>query len=583
MTIVERLDGIRDGLGVKAPVRVATTANITLSGLQTVDGVALAEGDRVLVKDQTTATENGIYNASTGVWERSKDFDGHRDVINGTRVNIGTTGTVNGATEWALSTADPITIGTSALSFSNVSDMTIAIYDPTGKAGDAFSAANHIFTRAVSGAASRTMLSRASQRVDVRDWANWGTTAANNSAVINAALAEAFTNGSPSVVNLPAGSFDISDTIVQTQNFVAIEGAGGGYIHDYVTQVWNTRLRWTGASGGTMMRVAPVSSATNRALTDWRVSGIFFDGNLLANRGLELLSVKNGVLRQCMFTKQMTYALYTGVVASLGEARDPQQNIFEQLSFRHITGTEGDATAIYFDGDATANTSYNALYDIIIQHTNQTAFHIANGDNNDGFRIRIYRVLGAGVGMIFGAGASALFTARSNRFRRVYAEGGITAQGTEIAAAPSYNNIVEIDTENGTPTPTVGTGASLVWSNEYSGRWTAYTPTVTPGSGVYTNVTATGQYKLDGNQVTVCIKATYTNVGTGATNTQISVPFAPKGFSGIFFGEESGSSGLSLSGVCAAAATSFTVRRYDAGLLVPLSGYVVEMTGTYPI
>jgi phage-related tail fiber protein len=61
-------------LAIKAPVRAATTgSNVTLSALQTVDGVTLAVGDRVLVKDQSDATTNGLYNAATGPWTRTID------------------------------------------------------------------------------------------------------------------------------------------------------------------------------------------------------------------------------------------------------------------------------------------------------------------------------------------------------------------------------------------------------------------------------------------------------------------------------------------------------------------------------
>jgi hypothetical protein len=58
---------------VKAAARAATTANITLSGLQTVDGVALIAGDRCLVKNQTAEQDNGIYDVSATTWTRSSD------------------------------------------------------------------------------------------------------------------------------------------------------------------------------------------------------------------------------------------------------------------------------------------------------------------------------------------------------------------------------------------------------------------------------------------------------------------------------------------------------------------------------
>ncbi|MEM4676018.1 MAG: hypothetical protein QXM12_06995 [Nitrososphaerota archaeon] len=63
------------GLKWKAPVRVATTTNITLSGTQTIDGIAVNVGDRVLVKDQTNPAQNGIYVVQSGNWVRASDAD----------------------------------------------------------------------------------------------------------------------------------------------------------------------------------------------------------------------------------------------------------------------------------------------------------------------------------------------------------------------------------------------------------------------------------------------------------------------------------------------------------------------------
>lgn len=68
------VDSIAAGLSVKASVRAATTANITLSGTQTIDDVALGVADEVLVKDQTDKTENGIYVVAAGAWTRRSDL-----------------------------------------------------------------------------------------------------------------------------------------------------------------------------------------------------------------------------------------------------------------------------------------------------------------------------------------------------------------------------------------------------------------------------------------------------------------------------------------------------------------------------
>lgn len=113
--VLNRLGGARSTLGMKEPCRVATTANITLSGLQTIDGVALAEGDRVLVKNQTDATLNGIRVAATSSWARAKDWDGNTDIVQGTQVYVAT-GAL-GVGTYALASADPIEIGTDNLAF----------------------------------------------------------------------------------------------------------------------------------------------------------------------------------------------------------------------------------------------------------------------------------------------------------------------------------------------------------------------------------------------------------------------------------------------------------------------------------
>jgi hypothetical protein len=131
-----RLSGIRSSLAVKAPVRVATTANITLSGYQTLDGVTLASSDynlRVLVKNQTTASENGIYNATSGNWTRAKDFDGNDDVVQGTRVYV--LGGTSGIGEWFVSSSDPITIDSSSIAFSRNSSIITSIAATAPAAG----------------------------------------------------------------------------------------------------------------------------------------------------------------------------------------------------------------------------------------------------------------------------------------------------------------------------------------------------------------------------------------------------------------------------------------------------------------
>jgi len=76
------------GSSWKLPCRVATTGNITLSGLQTIDGVSLVAGDRVLVRLQNTGSENGIYIVASGAWTRAVDMSLTEDAFDGVQVFI---------------------------------------------------------------------------------------------------------------------------------------------------------------------------------------------------------------------------------------------------------------------------------------------------------------------------------------------------------------------------------------------------------------------------------------------------------------------------------------------------------------
>ena len=114
------VDAARSGLDVKASCRVATTANITLSGTQTIDGVSAIAGNRVLVKNQTDQAENGIWVVNASTWSRSTDADTDAEVTSGMFTFI-EEGTTNGDSGWVLTTDNPITVGTTDLVFAQFS------------------------------------------------------------------------------------------------------------------------------------------------------------------------------------------------------------------------------------------------------------------------------------------------------------------------------------------------------------------------------------------------------------------------------------------------------------------------------
>lgn len=114
------VDSVAQGLDCKASCRVATTANITLSGTQTIDGVAVIAGDRVLVKNQSTGSQNGIYVVAAGAWSRATDADTSAEVTSGMFTFV-SEGTTNASTGWVLTTPDLITLGTTSLAFTQFS------------------------------------------------------------------------------------------------------------------------------------------------------------------------------------------------------------------------------------------------------------------------------------------------------------------------------------------------------------------------------------------------------------------------------------------------------------------------------
>ena len=149
------VDTVAQGLGPKAACQVATTANITLSGLQTIDGYTTLAGDRVLVKNQTTSSQNGIYIASASAWARSSDmnvwseFSGAYTVLlNGGQANTG----------WVCTASSSGTLGTTAVPWVQFSGNG-TYYNGTGLSltGNTFSITNTGVTATTYGSASQSV------------------------------------------------------------------------------------------------------------------------------------------------------------------------------------------------------------------------------------------------------------------------------------------------------------------------------------------------------------------------------------------------------------------------------------------
>jgi len=113
------VDNVAQGIDAKASCKAATTANITLSGNQTIDGVAIVAGERVLVKNQSSAAENGIYVAAVSTWARAADANTWDELV--AAFTFIESGTENGNNGYICTIAPGGTLGVTAVTWAQFS------------------------------------------------------------------------------------------------------------------------------------------------------------------------------------------------------------------------------------------------------------------------------------------------------------------------------------------------------------------------------------------------------------------------------------------------------------------------------
>ena len=245
------VDSVAQGLDPKASCVAATTANITLSGTQTIDGVALIAGDRCLVKDQTLSQDNGIYLVAAGAWTRATDMDTWAEVPGA--FTFIEQGTLYADTGWVCTSNAGGTLGTTPITwvqFAGVGSYTAG----TGLTltGTQFSITNTAVTAASYGSATQVGTFTVNAQGQL-------TSAASTSIAING---NQITSGTVAVVNGGTGATNATDA---RTNLVA---AKSGTNSD-ITELY--------ALNGTSYGVA-YQNAGNQLIMG---SALTFDGSML--------------------------------------------------------------------------------------------------------------------------------------------------------------------------------------------------------------------------------------------------------------------------------------------------------------
>lgn len=321
---------------------------------------------------------------------------------------------------------------------------------------------------AAPGAVVSNVQAKLRETVSVRDFGAVGDGTTNDTAAIQAAInyVASLRGG---VVLFPAGTYRITSTLVINTSNVLLQGAGANISHDVGTQgaLSATQLNWAGSVGGTMMQfVSPVGASAQKQNGGGAI-GIAFQCAGSAGIGIQILSWNSALFENLCFFNPTVTAIDLNVVATLGEAKDPQANKFSRIWFRCLDGTGVSGSFVRCDGDSVSNASFNLFEDLDGTFYDGNAFLLKNCDNNLFLRCRALRpVGGTGTSIEFqGSNSSVGATARTNIFFHWSSNVAPISRGTTSYTYPSLNNnVLLIDEDNGSPAPTIETGSRLYFT-----------------------------------------------------------------------------------------------------------------------
>lgn len=260
---------------IKPSVRAATTAAGTLASSfengDAIDGVTLATGDRILIKDQSSGSENGIYTVNaSGAPTRAVDADANSEVTAGATVWVNE-GTVNGDTQWTLSTNDAIVLGTTALVFMQSGGSQITV----GGGGSLVKTGNQLTRGALTGDVSASADSNTTTIGANKVTLGMQATLAANTAIANATGSTATPTAVPMVSAATASAIVIRDANANArmnnliENFQTVTSAAGTTTltvsSPKVTQITGSTTQTVVLPDATTLVVGQSFTITNRS------------------------------------------------------------------------------------------------------------------------------------------------------------------------------------------------------------------------------------------------------------------------------------------------------------------------------
>jgi hypothetical protein len=333
------VDAIAQGIDAKASVVAASTANLTLSGAQTIDGVSVIAGDRVLVKDQTTTSANGIYLCASGSWTRTTDADTYSELIAAYTFVEG--GTVNANNGFICTIVAGGTLGTTPITFAQFSGAgQVTAGTGMSKTGNTLNVNTASSARIVVGA-------------DEIDLATTGVTASTYKSVTVDAFGRITAGTNPTTIS----GYGITDAYTKTEVDTSLSG-----------KLSTTGGTMSGAIAMGMSKITGLGDPTNAqdATTKTYVDGILGSATSAATSAAAAATSASNASTSASNASTSAGNASTSATAAAASATSAS-NTYDQFDDRYL-GSKSSAPSVDNDGNALLtgalywNTSTNNLF-----------------------------------------------------------------------------------------------------------------------------------------------------------------------------------------------------------------------------